>query len=698
MDNPSKQNNAFKVNKKQGIVSQKDINVVFRIFKTNWWIPVVFLSIFYVIGSFYVYKLNNIYKASTEFIVKANDTYYQNNVLSDANFSALSSFVDKLNEKRIIQSYDLANKVVDSLLPRLQVSYFIVGKVRSTEQFEGLPFKIVVNSINSKYNEQFFDFRIIDYDSYEIIYEENDEKKVKNGKFSEDLVDLDLDVRVERSENLTRNAVETIKKIYYRFRIHSKEQLIQDLLKNLSVENPEYTDILRLELKDVIPERAVLVLNTVNDIYAKNKLKGKFELNERTISYIDIQLDQITYSLKSIEDTMQNYKEKKAIIDLEWERNDFLKKISGFDEQKSMLQLQVSALNDLEKYIIEDKDPQFLPPSVFIVEKGGFMTTAVSDLYAKQLELNRVYNVAKEKNPVIADLKANIKKIKQDLLIYINNTRKANTQQIGNLNQEILVYVNEAKQIPGKQRDMLNIQRKASVSEQLYNFLLEKKATTKIARASIVSDVRIVEQPRYAGISSPDKPKIEKQFLSFGLVISIIVIMVRILFFTKITSVEQLKDMTDLPLIGVIPFSKNVESDSIIVDQSPNSNISEAFRNFRTNLQYANIDLNSKTYLVTSYLPGEGKTFTSTNLASILAKSGKRTVLIELDLHKPRIYRRFGLPVQTKGITSLITGQSTYEEIVSETYIPNLFCIYAGPIPPNPSEFVLSSKMKEIID
>ncbi|MCE3260864.1 MAG: capsular exopolysaccharide family protein Wzc [Bacteroidetes bacterium] len=317
-------------------------------------------------------------------------------------------------------------------------------------------------------------------------------------------------------ESFTPKTLNSLKQIFYQFSIHSKDYLISSIRGNLIINNPEYTDILKIELRDVLPDRAVLILDTLTNVYAQNKLKTKYELNDRTVSYIDIQLDQISYSLKSIEDTMQNYKEKKSIIDLDWERGDFLNKISSYDMQKSQLQLQLSALDDLEKYIVEDKDPQFLPPSVFVTEKNGFMAQAATDLYTKQIELNKMYNVAKDNNPLINDLKTNIKKTKQDLLVYINNTRRATVQQIDNVNKEILIYIREAKMIPGKQRDILNIQRKTDVSEQLYNFLLEKKASTKIAKAGIISDIKIVESPRYGGVDSPDKPKIQKQFISFG--------------------------------------------------------------------------------------------------------------------------------------------------------------------------------------
>ena len=670
-----------------------------RILKYNWWIPLVVLPIFYGIGMFYVYRLTSIYKVSTEFMLKVNDSYYQSNVVSDASFYSMgASYVDNVNEQRVIKSYDLSEQVVSKLMDRLQVSYFIVGKVRRTEQFSDVPFAINVNSINPSLYEQVFDFKIMDFDHFELTFNDNGAKVVKTGEFNKPFIDPSMVFTVMRSESILPERMGELQDIFYQFSVHSKDFLIANIMGNLSVQNPEYTNVLTVSLTDPIPERGVLILDTLNSVYAVSKLKTKFELNERTINYIDIQLDQVTSSLKSIEDTMQNYKEKRQIFDLAWEQDDFLKKIGAYDGQKSQLQLQINALKDLEKYVVEDKDPQFLPPSVMVFEKTGFMNQAVTELYNKQIELNKVYSVAKETNPIVIDLKSTIKKIKQDLLIYLNNTREATNKQIENLNKEIVIYINEAKQIPGKQRDILNIQRKSAVNEQLYNFLLEKKANTKIARASIVPDLKIIEAPRNVGVDSPDKSAKQKQFLSLGLLISIIIIAIRAIFYSKIKTADHLKELTDLPLIGVLPFVKDNESEGIIVEQAPTAMISEAFRNFRTNLQYANIDINAKTYLVTSFLPGEGKTFTSSNLAAILAKSGKKTVLIELDLHKPRVYKRFGMAPQTKGITTFITGQSTYEEIVQPTHIENLYCMYSGPIPPNPSEFVLSVKMKELLD
>jgi capsular exopolysaccharide synthesis family protein len=161
--------------------------------------------------------------------------------------------------------------------------------------------------------------------------------------------------------------------------------------------------------------------------------------------------------------------------------------------------------------------------------------------------------------------------------------------------------------------------------------------------------------------------------------------------------VEHLKEITEIPCLGLVPQVKKQDEGGVVVDSQPNSLAAEAFRNIRTNLQYANVGSNHKTFLVTSFSPGEGKTFTSINLATTLAKSGKKTVILELDLHKPKVYKNLGVVAPQAGITTYITKQNTLEEIVKESDIKDLYCIFAGPIPPNPSEFVLSERLKDII-
>ncbi len=684
--------------KSQAIISQKDFNLIVRILRANWWIPLILVPIFYFIGVFYIYRLTSVYQVSTQILLQNNDSYYKANVVTDASFYGAQTFVDNSNEKRVLLSYDLLNKVVDKLKDKLEVSYFIVGKVRTTEQFGGMPFSVDVNTIHSSLFEQPFDFSIIDNENYELSYLVGDEKITKKGKFGEEVIDLNYNLLIKLSGKLSTEQLNSLKDIYYQFVIHSNDYLIGRIINDITVENPDYTNILSVNLKDIIPARATLILDTLNQEYLYNKLKSKIELNDKTIEYIDKQLDEISVLLKASVDTLQLYKQKKSIINLGWEENDFLNKIGDYDKERSTAQLELKSYNDLEKYIIEDKDPQFLPPMIFITEKDGFMSKAVSDLYTKQIALNKLYSVATDDNPSIQENISNIKKIKQDLLVYINNARNAIKIKIDNINVEIGKYVTEAKSIPPKQQDLLGIQRKLNVNESIYNFLLEKKANTRIAKASIVPDAKIIESPRNTGVVSPDRNGIKRNFLSAGFVLSIILIVLKTMFFTKIKTIEHLKELTKIPALGVVPFLKPQENIGVVVDEQPNSRVAEAFRSIRTNLQYTAIGKNNQTILLTSFLPGEGKTFSSTNLATTLAKTGKKTIILELDLHKPKVFKTLNLTAPIAGITTFITGQSELNDIVFQSQIPNLYCMFAGPVPPNPSDFVLSEKMKELLE
>ncbi len=685
--------------KKQSIISEKDVSLILRVIKSNWWVPLAILPIFYFMGMFYAYKQISVYQSYTSLLLNHNDSYYQNNVVSESSFYSSSSYVDNINEKRVIESYDLMAKTVDNLIDKLSVSYYIVGKVRVTEQFNGNPFKVWFTNLRPDLYEQKLDFKIVNYNEYVIYYPGSDNKLVeKKGIFGKDLVDLDFKIRVDREPNLTETTQEGLSQIMYQIQMHSKDFLINSFRSNLHTENPDYSNFINITIDDVLPERAILVLNMLNKEYEKGRKKQKYDLNDSTIAYIDRQLGEITGFLNRYEDSLQGYKTKNDIIDLPWQQSNVLNKITNYESQLTEMRLQGEALNDMEKYIIEDKDPQFLPPSLFIFEKGGYLSTAAGELYQKQLLLNTTYGLATNSNPVIIELKNNIKKIKQDLLLYINNTRNASKKIEQNITDQINLYISDARFFPIKQRELINIQRKAAVNENLYNFLLERRANTKISKASILPGVKIVEEPRNVGEVRPDKKAIQNSFFMTGLFIALGIVLLRAFLFSKIKTVAHLKELTEIPVVGVLPFVKNVNQTGVIIEEQPNSKIAEAFRNFRTNLQYANVDKKANSFLVTSFSPGEGKTFTCVNLATILAKAGKKTIILELDLHKPRVHKMLGIASPKIGLSTYLIGQSDLASITTPSLIDNLSCLFAGPIPPNPSECVLSDKLRELIE
>ncbi len=681
-----------------GIISEKDIRAITRIVKQNWYIPIITLTIAYIASFFYTYKLTNIYQVSTQILINTKD-YYDKSIISEENMysSAYSAYIDNSNQIRVIRSYDIMEETVENLKDVLQVSYYIVGKVRTTEQFSGMPFEIKVNNINPAFYEVPMKFKIKNYATYQIIIEKDEYNILKEGQFDKELVDTDLSVLVKRTANLSMQTALSLSQMNYEIVIHSKEFLINKYLSTMVVENPDYTNILKISIEDVIPERARIVLDTLNNVYMRSTLKSRLDLNERTLQYIDKQLSEVAAALKGVEDSMLYYKDVHNILDLDWEQRNYLGKLTDYESQKNQLKMQIESLNDLEKYIIEDKDPQFLPPSVFVLEKQGFLPSAVTELYQLQIKLNDQYGSNTENNPNVANLKQNIRRLKQDLLIYITNSRKATYKQLENLESEINTFISKFKYTSPKQRDVMNIQRKVEINQKLYSFLLERRANTRIARASISPNVKIIEKPRNIGVVKPDKNKIRNTFVSFGLGLALLIIVIRVLFYVKISDEEYLKELTNLPILGVVPYQKNINENTVITIEEPYSPITDAIRGLITGMKYASKEQPVKKIILTSFLPGEGKTFLSINLASLLAKSNKRVALLELDLHKPRIFSALKL-MPDKGIGAFLSNQASIEEIKYSTFIDNLDCFLAGKeTPPNPSDLLLSNKLNELI-
>lgn len=689
-----------KQKKNEPLVSFDDFKVIWRIIARNWYIPIIFAGLAYLVGYFYTYKLTNLYQVSTQLMLNTNEQYYSQSLINEAyagDKGDYGRYVDNTNESKVIQSYDLLSKVVDKIKDKIQVSYFIVGKVRTTEYFSGMPFLVKINSMNSGFFEQKFKFNIIDKNNYTILLPGANVGSELKGQFGKELITENFNLLVTKENNFSDNSIGAFQGGQFEFQVHSLDGLISQYQSGLLIENPEYTNILKISCQDVIPDRAKLFLDTLAKIYIEQKLESKYELNQRTLSFIDKQMSEISSILKDVEDTMQNFKSNKVILDLEREENSEFVKLSAFESQRSQLNLQVEAMNDLERYIVDDQDPQFLPPSVFVVKEDPYLVKTTSELYQKQIEYSEKLSIATEKNQSTIALKEIIKKLKQDLLIYINNSRKAYKKIIENVSNQIGTHIGSLKSMPGKQRELSGIQRKVDVNQNLYVFLLQRRASTYIARASIIPDSKVIESPRLSGLIWPNKSKINNIYALVGLILGVLIVLIRVLFFTTLQTVEELKEATTIPILGELPFVKSMLPTGMIVDVDQKSRVAEAFRTLRTNLQYLNVNKGSKVILITSNSPGEGKTFASINMSAILAKAGKRTLLLELDLHKPRVQKALEMEADI-GISTVVIGQTEIKDSIKRTTVENLDVMLSGPIPPNPSEMILSDRLKDIID
>ena len=397
---------------------------------------------------------------------------------------------------------------------------------------------------------------------------------------------------------------------------------------------------------------------------------------------------------------MELYKSDKAVLNLPRQEGEYFDKLIEYDSKKRSLELYLQSLEALEKYInaVANKiDEKLLPPSFYIEPGDDYLRSALTKLYSMQMERNELLFGSTEKNRNINQLDQNIELLRKNILTYIDNSQKGLGLRISDVNQQIASYTGIIKTIPKTQRDLLTIQRKLDVNEKMYVFLLEKRANTIIARAGILPETSIIESAHSMGVVKPNKRKIAYYFMAVSFAVSLLIVFIRTSLFSRIQSIQELKEISNLPILGEIIKSEDAESDYIVVDKNPKSPLAECFRVVRTNLEYMASEVGSKIILITSYNPGEGKTFCSVNLATILARAGKRVLLIELDLHKPKVQKALNMTSDV-GVSLILVGKSVAKDCVLETSIENLHTILSGPVPPNASEIILSKHLSELFE
>jgi capsular exopolysaccharide synthesis family protein len=196
------------------------------------------------------------------------------------------------------------------------------------------------------------------------------------------------------------------------------------------------------------------------------------------------------------------------------------------------------------------------------------------------------------------------------------------------------------------------------------------------------------------GAISPDTSSNYLLGFGLGLFIPFVIIVALEVFNQKIQSREDIEKITSVPFIGGIGHYET--KDNLAVSRKPRSAVAESFRAIRSNLNYFTGNQPKKIFLVTSSISGEGKTFTTINLATVFALSGRKTLIIGADMRRPKIFADFDLD-NTKGLSGYLSQLNSFTEVLQQTAIENLDLISGGPVPPNPSELLLNDRFETLV-
>lgn len=453
--------------------------------------------------------------------------------------------------------------------------------------------------------------------------------------------------------------------------------------------------VVNLKIYDQIPERGEDVLNELITVYNSSAIQDKNKLAGNAMSFVEDRLHFVVSELDSVESVIEKYKVNNSIVDISEQGKSYLNSVQTNDQKVSDISVQLSILDQIEKYIQgKDATPGIVPSTGGLSD--GILTQLLEKLYDTEIQYERLRKTTAENNPILISLHDQIEKIKPGILENIRNQRNNLEAGKANLSSTSNRYSAMLKTIPQKERELLEISRQQSIKNNIYTFLLQKREEAALSFASTVPDSRLVDRAE----SSPE-PISPKRNLIYGLAcllalsIPIGFVSLKDLFNKKILFRNDVDQLINFPVIGEI--ANDSSKRNIVIADGERTFVAEQFRQIRTSLSYLGIGGAKNAILVTSSISGEGKSFVVANLAISLALTEKKVIILDLDLRMPKLGTIFN-DKNGYGMSDFLKGNATKEQIISRTSVNNnLFLAAAGDPVINPSELLLNGRLQSLL-
>ncbi len=676
------------------------------------WKQILFsILMFLLIGFLYNRYSTKIYRSSTTILIKEESNA---NLGSDDVFEGLDLFGGKKNIKNeigILESFSLTNKTLRDL--NFRVSYYHSGSFKSEDIYKKTPFIVYADDYQPQIIDQKFFVKLISQNEFILyanfnnikLFDINSETFISNKEF-----DVEYEGTHKFGEKISTEFFNfTISKndlslfndenwTNYFFTISSYNNLTDYYLKNINVlETQKDASILKISLEGSNAEKINDFLNKFTELYLASGLDEKNQITSNTIQFINEQLTSISDSLSDVENRLENFKEINPKIELSQKEYGAFYQVEKLEQEKAILELNNKYYISLEEYLEKNNNIDNIVAPSTIGISDPLLNNHILELSKLYSQLNVLSVNSKKEHPLIISLKKQIQSTKEKLLINIDNIINSSELTLKDINLRIEEIDNLIRNLPQNERVLLSIQRKFNLNENIYNYLLEKRAEASITKASNISDHKVIDMPRLES-NMPIKPNTTFIYIFsilIGILFPTVAISLYYLFNTKIIDKKDIDQILSIPIIGKIMH--NESGYNLVNIQSPKSGIAESFRSIRTNIQYLASNKEQKVICITSSIGGEGKTFVAMNLASIFSITKGKTILIGADMRKPKIFNDFNLE-NNNGLSSYLINKNNLDEVIQKTEYKNLDIILSGPIPPNPSELLSLEKMKDLIE
>ena len=589
------------------------------------------------------------------------------------------------NEIEIIKSISMMSRVVRIL--NLNWQYYNEGNIKKVELYGNT--SIHANWVELKDSSIGASIVIVrKRESIYIEYGPNRYKKI----FSGDIVEYPFG-----KMRVFFNPTEIIKDNKYIISYQPTTNVATAIAGGLQIRQlSKETTILSLSINAEVPQKGRDILNTLVNVYNDVNVEDKNKIVDNTIKFIDQQLNVLTDSLREIEESLQNFKRDNGIVPLESQGSLEFAKSEGLKDKITAQNVKSEVIKEVREYVSAPQKKFELVVTPFDIGDPT-LTLLVNQYNTMQLKRVELLKTTTEENHLAKEIESQLEKLRVSILEDLSNLAKNNVSLNKEYQDQTDIELSKLKTIPERERRYLEIMRQQTLKEKEYVYLLEKRDESEITRASTIGNSVPIDPAVSGAQVSPDVSGTYRSSFVIGFLIPIIFIYLIDLLNDKIIVRNDIARVTTAPIIGEVAHHSS-QNRVLVVSNKDRSVLAEQFRILRTNIGFLlGVGVKCPVLLVTSSIAGEGKTFCSMNLAAVWGIAGKKTVILELDLRKPKIAKSLGL-INEKGITHFMLGQVTAESIpIPIPNTENLYIVPAGLVPPNPSEMIMDPRMGEFI-
>ena len=625
------------------------------------------------------------YLSQGTIVIKENAGYGGSSMALMQGFGVDAGFKNVNNQMIMLGSYDLTSRVVDSL-PFLNVEYITQGRFKTRQLYRQTPILVEPKRVDPR--------------AYGILYQVNFNSDGSMRIASTD-ESVDVDMTVHYGEPISCSLFDiTIwptelminsGKIYFRFRSH--ESLVDEFMSRLQLSFvTEGSTVLALSMVSETPQRDCEYLDKLAQIYLLQNLEQKNEVAENSIRFINEQLESLQASLQVSEGAMTDFRQENKFVDVNSYAGQLMSLIANYDQQSMELRLRETYFDYLINYIHTNiESGAVIAPTTMGVNEPILMglVQQLNDLRIQRGELT-------EKNVYYAKYTKDIDNVKTAIEEVVTSMRASLEIEKDDLKKRYAEVEKSIKTLPQKELQMVAIERNYRIDDNYYTFFLQKRAEAEIQKASNTPDNSIMDKARTTAImNAKAKSKTTSTYLIIGFLVPLILIVLSELLNNKIRSPKDVMKLKSFRLIGTLRHARS--QNPTLVRASPRSSYAEMLRAIRTRIEFVLRRKEKMVICVTSTESGDGKTFLSTNLAALYAMTGKKTLLVDLDLRKPNIHTKLGLE-NGVGVSNYLIGDCTEEEVYIRDTPFGFDFVRAGTIPPNPGELVHSDKLAETIE